>query len=165
MANLPVGQQRNNPSALKVAHNRAVAVVAAEGPVVDADNTQWFGVLTRAAANNAEQRVVAHRYHQALGDAGGRSSAQRQAEVVHKTVHASRAARPGSGDAIAKALGEDLPADSFAGRNGSGAPSGANGPIGRTTAGQAPYEGTYCGSGWLHNDMTGSWHRGGAPTP
>jgi hypothetical protein len=27
---------------------------------------------------------------------------------MHKTVHASRAARPGSGDVIAKALGEDL---------------------------------------------------------
>lgn len=152
-ANLPVGQQSDDPSALQVTYDRTVVVVAPEGPVVDADNTQWIDVWTAASANDAQQRVIAYRHHQALGDAGSRSTAQRQTEVMHKTFHASRATRPGGSNAIAKPLGENL------------LPTGASRPVGQTTEGRVSCGHTGCESGWLHNDMTANWRGGGVLTP
>lgn len=51
-------------------------------PIVDVDDTQWIDLRPGAAANDARRSVVAHRHHQALSEAGGRSSGPFQAEVI-----------------------------------------------------------------------------------
>jgi len=82
-------------------------VIAPEGPVVDPDNGKGFGSRPCPASDNAQQRVVADRYHQALGEGSARPTTEGKAKMVDNALHASRAASPFRNDVVAEPLGKD----------------------------------------------------------
>jgi hypothetical protein len=51
---LSIGQERHDTPPLQIADDRPVAMVAAEGPVVDADHAQASDVGPRTAPNDAQ---------------------------------------------------------------------------------------------------------------
>jgi hypothetical protein len=103
---LPVGQQCDDTPALKIANDRAVAVVAAERPVVNPDHGQRRQSRAGAFAYDPKERVVADRQHQTLGESRAGTSAEREAEVMDYALEARRAPRPHVQYA-AEALGKD----------------------------------------------------------
>jgi len=107
---LPVGQERHGPSPFEVADDRAVPVIAPPCEVVDADHGQRLRRHLRFAPNHAQQRIVADRDHQPLGKARRRTTAKRQAKVMHDQFQSPCPARHRSQHILAKSLGEDATA-------------------------------------------------------
>jgi len=103
---LAVGQQLHDPVPFQIADDRAVAMVAAERPVIDADHGQGIGPAARPAPHDTQQRVVADRQHQPFGEDGTRPAAENETEVMDDPLHASGAARA-LWQRCSKTLGED----------------------------------------------------------
>ena len=101
---------RPRAAAFKVADDCAIAVIAPPREVVDADHTQRLARHPRTLPDHAQQRVVADRQHQPLREAGSRSAAQSEPEVLDNMIETIRPAGSRREDAITKTLGEDLPA-------------------------------------------------------
>ena len=74
-----VGQQGHHATALEVADDGAVAVVAAMSPIVDADHGQRLGLRQGTSTHDTQQGVIADRQHEPLGEPGTGPAAQRQA--------------------------------------------------------------------------------------
>ena len=85
---LTMRQQDNRLTALKIAGDRAVAVIAPLGEVVDADYVQWFARRLGASPDHAEQCVVANRQQHPGGKARSGLAAQGEAEVLDNMVEA-----------------------------------------------------------------------------
>lgn len=107
---LPVRQQYDRSAAFEVADDCAVAVIAPPREVINADHAQRLARHPRTLPDHAQQRVVADRQHQPLREAGSRSAAQREPEVLDNLIETIRPAGSLREDAITKALGENLPA-------------------------------------------------------
>jgi hypothetical protein len=104
---LPIGQKSDRRAALKVADERAVAVIAPPGPIVDADNRRRRKDSRSTPSHRAQQRVVAYLNVEPTGKGGGRPASQRKSETVNDVVEPARA--PGSRFNSLKPFGEDPP--------------------------------------------------------
>jgi hypothetical protein len=91
---LPIRQESDCRMSLKVADQRAVAVVAPPGPVIDADNRGWRKVSWSSPPNHAQQRVVAHFDVEPMRKGGGRPAAKRNRETVDHVVESVRTSGP-----------------------------------------------------------------------
>jgi hypothetical protein len=103
-----IGQERHDTAALKIANDRSIAMVSAEGPVVDADHVQRSGVCAGAPAYNPQQRIVTHRKHQPPGEGGRWPAAKRQAEMMDETFESARPARANWQHSFLESFGEYL---------------------------------------------------------
>ena len=56
--NLAVGQERHDPPSLQIADDRAVAMIPAPGPIIDADHIQRSVRRARSSPHNPQQGVV-----------------------------------------------------------------------------------------------------------
>ncbi|ATU94377.1 hypothetical protein BLM14_21800 (plasmid) [Phyllobacterium zundukense] len=104
---LPIWQQADWPTSLKITDDRAVALVAPPCPVIDTDH---FGRAYRRAApssNHSQQGVIADWQHQPLGETRCGASAECQSEMVDDLLEACGSACI-RGKNITKALGEYL---------------------------------------------------------
>lgn len=106
---LPVREERGDPAPFEIADDGAVAVIAAPGPVIDADDAQRLGRKVGMPAHDPQKRILAYRQHQPPGQARCGPSAQSQPEVMGNALEPDGA--PGmAGDHIrSKAFSEDLP--------------------------------------------------------
>jgi hypothetical protein len=102
-----VRQERDDPSSLEVAYDAAIAMVAVERPVVDADDSQRFSRALRSAPHDAEQRVVAHGQHQPLDEDRPWPAAKGETKVMDDAVEPCRSTRPSCHDAVIKSFGEN----------------------------------------------------------
>jgi hypothetical protein len=89
------GRSTCDPPPLQIAHDCAVAMVLAEGPVVNAGDDQGLRSQAGSPPNNPQQGVIAHRQHQSLGEARCRSAAECQPQMVDDAFQPCRPARPG----------------------------------------------------------------------
>jgi hypothetical protein len=91
--NLAVGQQRHDPPPLQIADDRSVAMVLAEGPVINAGNDHRLGWRTGSSPDNPQQGIVAHGQHQSSGETCRRTAAERQTQVMNDAFQPCRPAR------------------------------------------------------------------------
>ncbi len=99
-----VRQQADRAPSLKVTDDRPIAMIASPRPVVDANHVGGWSRRAAAPSNYPQQGVVADGKHQALGQAGSGSTAQRQAQVMDKAIKPRRPSRPRLQDAVVEPL-------------------------------------------------------------
>ena len=83
---LPIGQKCDRPTPLKVADQRAVAVVTSPRPIVDADNRGRRKASRSTPTHHAQQGVIAHLNVEPTRKRGRRSASERNREAVHDIV-------------------------------------------------------------------------------
>jgi len=105
---LAVGQQRHDPPPLQIADDRSVAMVLAEGPVINTGNDKGLGRRAGPSPDDPQQGIVTHGQHQPLGEICRRPAAQRQTQMMN---NAFQPCRPAGSDreSGAEPLGKDLP--------------------------------------------------------
>ncbi|BAQ50253.1 hypothetical protein Maq22A_2p42625 (plasmid) [Methylobacterium aquaticum] len=104
---LAVGQQVDDLATFQIAQDRAVALTAPPGPIVDAEHPRCAVCLRGSATSHeAQQRVGADRQAEAPRQACAGFTAERETEVVLEVAEAVSAACAGLGNA-GEALGED----------------------------------------------------------
>lgn len=86
---LAIGQQCHRPAALKITDNRAVSLAAAKCEVVNADNDEFIARLFSPPTHDTQQRIVAHRHHQAVSKGRGWSATQRETKMMNDRLQAS----------------------------------------------------------------------------
>ncbi len=74
---LAIREQRHDLSPLQIADNRAVTMVSAKSPIIDASNRWSLSWWAGSSPHDAQQRVIADRQHESLGEAGRRPGAKR----------------------------------------------------------------------------------------
>ena len=97
--------------------NCPIAVIAAEGPVVDANYGQGFFPELSAAAYHPQQRVIAHRQHQSLGEMRTRSSAKCQTKMMDNALQPRCPARSCRQHSTIKAFSKYPPSAMLNGTN------------------------------------------------
>ena len=115
---LPIGQKSDRRATFKVADQRAVAVIAPPGPVIDADNRRRRKASRSAMAHHAQQRVIAHHDVEPTRKGGSRPASERNGETVDHVVEPARAS--GSRFDRLEPFGEDPPRASSQRRRRSG---------------------------------------------
>jgi hypothetical protein len=103
-----VGQQGHHAPTFQIADDGAVAVVAAEGPVINADHGQRPCSRQSSSTYDAEQGVVADRQHEPLGEPGTGPAAHRQAEMMDDLLEPPGAPGPLGQHRRAEPFGEHL---------------------------------------------------------
>ena len=104
---LAVGQQVDDLASFQIAQDRAVALTAPPGPIIDAEHSRCALCLRGSATSHeAQQRVGADRQAEAPRQACAGFTAERETEVVLEVAEAVSAACAGLGNA-GEALGED----------------------------------------------------------
>lgn len=106
---LAIGQQRDDPPPLKITDDGAVAVVASEGPIINANHSQSFRARPASASHDPKQSIIADRQHQPLGKVGPWPAAQRQSEMMNDTLQPRRSPAAHGDNAVIEAFGKDLP--------------------------------------------------------
>ena len=104
---LPIGKQLDRTTALEVANDRPIALIALPGPVVDADDVRRRRRRAAFPADDPEQRVVAHRHHEAPGETCRRAAAECKREMMHETFETRRATGVGYENVVSEPLGEN----------------------------------------------------------
>ena len=107
--NLPVRQECHDPAPFQVAYDAAIAVVAAESPIVNADHAERIARRTGTSPDDPQQRVVADRHHQPLGKIRRWPAAERQSEMVDNAFQAGCPAAPLGHGVVLEPLGENAP--------------------------------------------------------
>ena len=87
---LPIGQQRDSRATFKVADQRAIAVIAPPGPVIDADYRRRRKASQSTPAHHAQQRVIAHHDVEPARKRGCRPASERDGETVNHVVEPAR---------------------------------------------------------------------------
>jgi hypothetical protein len=105
---LAVREERYDTAAFEIADQGAVAVVAAPGEVVDADDAARIGACGRPAADDAQERISTDGQHEALGEARTGSTTECEREVMDYLLQPRGASREGRQDVVGEALSEDL---------------------------------------------------------
>jgi hypothetical protein len=90
---LPIGQKGDRRATLKVADQRAVAVIASPGPVIDADNRRRRKASRPTAAHHTQQRVIAHDDIEPARKGGCRPASERNRETVDHVIQPARPSR------------------------------------------------------------------------
>ncbi len=104
---LAVGQQVDDLATFQIAQDRAVALTAPPGPIIDAEHARCAVCLRGSATSHeAQQRVGADRQAEAPRQACAGFTAERETEVVLEVAEAVSAACAGLSNA-GEALGED----------------------------------------------------------
>lgn len=103
-----IRQQGDYPVPFQAADDAGVSVIAPPGPIIDADDLESIGRRTAAAADHAQERVLAHWQHQPFCEARRRATAKRQTEVMDNRVQPRRASRRWGQYPVRKALSEYL---------------------------------------------------------
>ncbi|MCP1850212.1 hypothetical protein ACVI1K_007734 [Bradyrhizobium sp. USDA 4508] len=106
---LPIWQQRHNPSSLEIADNRSVAAIASKSPIINADNRQRIRSKRRPPSHNPKQRIVSDRQHQSFGKARCRSAAQYQPQMVDDAIQPCGPARAGRENIVPEPFSENPP--------------------------------------------------------
>ena len=87
---LPVRQEVGGASAFETGDDRAIALALEPGEVVNANHADVGWRRCRAPAQEAQQRVIAHRHGQAFGKPLPGAAAQREGDGVAKDFEARR---------------------------------------------------------------------------
>src|SRR5882762_5272672 len=98
-----------DPPRLQIAHDCPVAMVLAEGPVVNAGDDQRLRSRAGSSPNNPQQSVVAHWQHQSPGEARRRPAAECQPQMVDDAFQPCRPARPGRKNIVTEPFSENPP--------------------------------------------------------
>ena len=106
---ITVAQQRHDPPPLKVVDDRAVAVVAAQRPVIDADNARTIRLEADSPPHDPQQRAIADRHHRPLCKAGGRPAAERQPKMMNDALQSAGPSRSFGNHPVLEPFGEDPP--------------------------------------------------------
>jgi hypothetical protein len=101
-----VGQQVNDPPALQITKDGAVALPAAPCPIVDADNAQWLIRYLGTPPNQPEKAIGTQRDRKPPCHACCRPTTKSQAEVIRNQVHPA-GPTPVSFSDIGQTLGKD----------------------------------------------------------
>src|SRR5664280_356670 len=96
----PIRQERHDAPTLKVADDRAIAMVPPPGPVIDADHLESLGWQRGAAPHHPQQRIVADRQHQPSGKACRWPAAKCKPEMVDDQLKSRRSPRSLRHDAM-----------------------------------------------------------------
>src|SRR5215213_9621168 len=91
---------------LQIADDRAIAVTALPGPVVDTDRPRGSGRLQGMAANDTQQGVLADRQEQTLGEILSWSPTQRQTKMMNNAFQTRCSARVRAGSGCVEPLGK-----------------------------------------------------------
>lgn len=79
-------EQPDRASALQIADDRAVALIAPPRSVVNADHSRRRKAWPAPPAHLAKQCVPAERRHQTIGEARRRASAERKSQVMNENI-------------------------------------------------------------------------------
>ncbi len=102
-----VRQQRNRPSPLQIAHDGAVAMIAAKGPVIDADHMRRGMSGASTPPDRAQQRVITRQKAEPLHKSLGWTTSESKSEVIDQAIESCSPARMRLQRVKAKPLGED----------------------------------------------------------
>ena len=92
---------------LQVAHERAVPLPTFVGPIIDPDHRGNLGGASSPAPDGPQQRIIADRQHEPVGEARGGATTENQAKVVDDALEPRGASRVDGRDCRVKPLGED----------------------------------------------------------
>ena len=106
----PVRKELDRATALEVANNRPVTLVAFPGPVIDSDDVWSWRRRPYRSPYHAQQRVVTNRHHETPRQARCRSAAERERQMVDEPVEPGGPARVGRKNIIAKPFGKNASA-------------------------------------------------------
>jgi hypothetical protein len=87
---LPIEQESDCRMPFKIADQRAVAMIAPPGPVIDADDRRRRKASWPTPTHHAQQRVVAHLDVEPARKGGSRSASKRNGQTVDHIVEAAR---------------------------------------------------------------------------
>lgn len=107
-AALAIRQEGHGATPLQAADQRAVALPAAERPVVGADSVQGHYRPLGPAPHGLQHRDPARQHHELAGEAGCRPATKREAEMMDDAVQPSCALSVDGGEIRFEQLGEDL---------------------------------------------------------
>ena len=105
-ATLPVRQKVDGASTFEIADDRAIALALEPGENVDANRADVGWRRCRAPAQEAQQRVNAHRHGQAFDKPLPGPAAQREGDGVGEDVEARRSTRVSLDEIMSKAFRE-----------------------------------------------------------
>src|SRR5690606_31968865 len=97
----------DNPPTFQIADDRSISLPALPCPVVDADDRRLHLRLVETAADGAQQCILADRHQKPASQAGRRTPAQRQPEVMHDGIEAGRTPGKCRCDICSKAFDEN----------------------------------------------------------
>ena len=87
---LPIGQKSDRRTSFKIADQRAVAVIAPPGPVINANNHGRRKASCSTSAHHAQQRIVAHLEVEPTRKRSSRPASERNGETVDHVVEPAR---------------------------------------------------------------------------
>jgi hypothetical protein len=92
-----------------ILHHRRVfkGLATPEGKVIDADDRELIVLFGDASMNHPQERVVAHRHHETIGESCSRSASRRQTKVVDDRLEPLSATTVTGEDAIIELFAED----------------------------------------------------------
>ena len=99
-------QRLKDSGTRKIADDRSIAVVPPRCPIIDANHGQCGFRNGGLSPNNPEQRVVADKKHQALGEARCWPAAKREARTVPDMLQSRRSTRYDWEDVVTKSSRE-----------------------------------------------------------
>ena len=105
---LPIRKQVDDAALFEIADHRAVALTALLREVVNADDLDGSG-HRRRAAQDAKQRVPAHRQHQSARQSRGGPASKSDAQMMDDALEPGRASGGSRCDVVSERLAEDLP--------------------------------------------------------
>lgn len=76
---LPIWQECDRHSPLQIANDRAITMIAAPSPIIDADDARWRWRRAIVSANGSQQRIIANRKSETTRKSRCRTAAQRKA--------------------------------------------------------------------------------------
>ncbi|BCH60789.1 hypothetical protein RvVAR0630_34130 [Agrobacterium vitis] len=104
---LPVRQKLDNPSSLKITYDGAIAVIAAESPVVNPDDAERIIRRSGFSSYCADQSVIANWDHQTFGERCRRSPSQSQPEMMYDSIKPSSSTTALRNDKLSKSFDEN----------------------------------------------------------
>ena len=97
---LAIRKQRHHLSPLQIADNRAIAMISAKSPIIDADSRRSLRWRAGSSPHDAQKGIIADWQHQPLRETGPRPATKRQAQNGGQCCSSRdvRRARTGSSD-------------------------------------------------------------------
>ena len=104
-----VVQQVDDLAPFEIADDRAVAMPAPPGKVIEADDIRGRGRGGRTPPQSAKQGIGTHRHRQALGQTFPGAAAKDDTDAMNKTIEAAGAAASSRDDVGGEPFDEGLP--------------------------------------------------------
>jgi hypothetical protein len=107
--NLAIRQQCYNPPSLQITDDCSLAMILAEGPIINAGDAQRLGPRAGSSPNDPQQGIITHRQHQSLGEACCRPATERKTQIMDDIFQPRCSARPHRDNVVTEPLGENPP--------------------------------------------------------